>query len=262
MKVFVSWSGDRSQELARAVYTLLPDAIQGIDVWMSEHEISAGSRWGVELHRELETSNFGIICLTPENLNAPWLLFEAGSLAKSVSDSHVIPLLLGIRPTDVTFPLAQFQSVESTKEGIFKLLNSINAQLSEPMKDERLERVFQRWWPDMELRLKEIMSRGSKIENNTIIRDDRAILDEILQLVRGLNSGTSNPGYPRSYSEVVKHLEAARTYHVDRYAELIRKKEEIISKGEKPSGMYDDYSDESQWLIEKIDSALHAFTSK
>ena len=82
MKVFLSWSGLRSKAIANALRDWIPDVFQQAEVWMSEHDIEAGARWSNELNNILEESNFGIICLTPENQYAPWITFEAGALSK------------------------------------------------------------------------------------------------------------------------------------------------------------------------------------
>jgi hypothetical protein len=49
---------------------------------MSAADIDKGAKWSTEISRELEQANFAVSCLTPENLNEPWLLFEAGALSK------------------------------------------------------------------------------------------------------------------------------------------------------------------------------------
>ena len=181
MRVFMSWSGERSRATATALAELLPDILQDVQTWMSAHNIAAGSRWGADLGRELEGSNFGVLCLTRENLTASWLLFEAGSLAKSVSSSRVVPYRLGLKSTDVEYPLAQFQGVDADKEGTLKLLESINAARGEPLAEDRLKRLFERWWPDMEGRLGKIPATVASPEGR---RNDRDLLEEILQMVR------------------------------------------------------------------------------
>jgi hypothetical protein len=113
MKVFISWSGPRSKTFALYVHEWLKAAVQRAEPWMSERDIQPGQRWNEEISSRLKDTNFGIICLTPENLNAPWLLFEAGALAKAVDSAHVVPLLFGMRKAQLTFPLAQFQAVEA-----------------------------------------------------------------------------------------------------------------------------------------------------
>ena len=70
MKVFISWSGERSKLLAIALRDWLRHILQSVEVWMSEADIGAGDRWGQEVARELSVCNFGIICVTPENLTA------------------------------------------------------------------------------------------------------------------------------------------------------------------------------------------------
>lgn len=172
------------------MHALLPDILQDVEVWMSAHDIDAGAKWNVTLSSELEASSFGILCLTQENLASPWLLFEAGSISKSVSGAHVVPYLLGLGATDVTYPLAQFQGVEATADGTMRLLRAINSARPEPMTDERLRRLFDRWWPDLQAALHAVPAVTSPSAPR---RDDRSILEEILQLIRG---GTSRPERP------------------------------------------------------------------
>lgn len=180
-KIFISWSGERSKHLAAALRDLLPEALQDLEVWMSEHDIAAGARWGHELTSQLADSRIGIICLTPENLAAPWLLFEAGALAKSILDSRVIPYRLELSAADVPFPLAQFQGVDADDSGTRKLLASLNLVRDTPMPEDRLYRVFGRWWPDLSARIKAILPPSTLAPKQ---RDDRALLEEIVQLVR------------------------------------------------------------------------------
>ncbi len=44
MNVFISWSGQRSKDVADALAELLPDAIQEIHPWMSDHDITEGTQ--------------------------------------------------------------------------------------------------------------------------------------------------------------------------------------------------------------------------
>ena len=94
MKVFLSWSGDRSATVAKALKDYLPDMIQEIKPWMSRADIRAGARWSGEVQAELSECRFGIICLTRDNQTAPWILFEAGALAKTIEGTFVCPYLI------------------------------------------------------------------------------------------------------------------------------------------------------------------------
>ena len=91
MNVFISWSGDRSQAMANALRDWLPNLIQCLKPWTSEVDLEPGSRWGVELAKKLEQTDFGVICVSSETLNSPWVLFESGALAKAVDRSRVSP---------------------------------------------------------------------------------------------------------------------------------------------------------------------------
>src|SRR4051794_7753881 len=116
MQVFLSWSGPQSGAVARALRGWLPLVIQAIDPWMSEHDIGSGQRWSLEIASQLDVSNFGVICATRENQASPWLNFEAGALAKKLTDSFVCPYLVDLDFSDLTGPLAQFQARKATEE--------------------------------------------------------------------------------------------------------------------------------------------------
>jgi len=117
MKVFISWSGDRSKQVALALRDWLPKVIQRVKPWMSDRDVDAGVRWFPEISEQLESSNFGIVCLTPENKERPWIMFEAGALAKKLSASLVCPYLFDLDQAQVAGPPSQFQSVKADEEG-------------------------------------------------------------------------------------------------------------------------------------------------
>ena len=112
MKVFLSWSGENSQALAAVLREWLALVFPDVSFWISSRDIQAGQRWGNELDRELEATGFGILCLVPTNLFAPWLIFEAGALSTSVVSSRVVPYCLGLQPFPVLEDLRVPRQVE------------------------------------------------------------------------------------------------------------------------------------------------------
>jgi hypothetical protein len=42
----------------------------------------------------LDEYEFGIVCLTAENLTAPWIMFESGALAKKLGKTRLGPVLI------------------------------------------------------------------------------------------------------------------------------------------------------------------------
>jgi TIR domain len=179
-KIFISWSGNESKHVAQALKKWIPDVVEGIEPWISTHDIKAGTRWVSEINHELEQSNFGIICLTSTNMLAPWILFEAGSLAKAVDSSRVVPYLFDVSKGDVEPPLGQFNCVTSDKEGTLNLLISINAQYGGKYEPQKLERKFEKYWPELDQELRSIKKIGPK----TTHRKDRELLEELLELAR------------------------------------------------------------------------------
>ena len=97
MKVFISWSGNTSRLVAQALYNWFPLVLQSVSPWMSSVDIAIGTRWITEIGVQLKESHFGIICLTPVNLQAPWIHFEAGAISKSLQAPYIVPYLFRIR---------------------------------------------------------------------------------------------------------------------------------------------------------------------
>ncbi|MCK1284356.1 toll/interleukin-1 receptor domain-containing protein [Bradyrhizobium sp. 44] len=74
---------------------------QTIIPYMSSEDIEKGTHWSSSIRHELDSTSFGILILTPENTESPWLHFEAGAIAKSVIDGRVAPILFGLKPSDI-----------------------------------------------------------------------------------------------------------------------------------------------------------------
>jgi hypothetical protein len=187
MKVFISWSEERSKKMAEFFFEWLPQVIQAIEPWISK-DIAKGARSTPEISLELEKSKIGIICLTPENLDNKWILFEAGALSK-INATKVCTFLLDLTPSDITPPLSQFQHTIFSKEDVYKLVQTINQQLSlsdeKPLPDKTLNQVFERSWAEFDKRIAEIIQiRPKKVKE---LRAERDILIEMLELLRRID---------------------------------------------------------------------------
>jgi hypothetical protein len=186
VKVFLSWSGDASKYVATVLRDWLRDVIQSLEPWISSEDIDAGARWSVKIQGKLQESAFGIICLTPSNLEAPWILFEAGALAKTVEETFVCPYLIGgLKPADIPGgPLAQFQANTADKAGTLRVILTLNKALKEKaLDDEQVRRAFERCWPELEDKLNKLPD----LERHQPERSERSILEEVLDVVRGLS---------------------------------------------------------------------------
>ena len=187
MKVFLSWSGPRSRRTAEALREWLPDVIQGVEPWMSKIDIGAGARWRQEVSSELEQSKFGVLCLTPENQLAPWILFEAGALAKTIPDTFVCPYLVGLSPAELKAgPLTEFQAKQANHAETWEMVVTINRALKDQKLDEtRLRRVYEKFWPDLEGKLDTLPGENAA----TVPRKLEEMVEEILTVVRNMARG-------------------------------------------------------------------------
>lgn len=183
MKIFTSWSGDKSQALAVALKDWLKPILHFAQPWLSTADIQSGDRWGNEIAKELQDTNFGILCVTSDNLAAPWLLFEAGALAKSIDDGRVIPLLLDIEKSDLSGPLTQFQAEKVDAAGIRKLAESLNKATSDPISSETLGTLFDALWPKFEENVSAIKASGLSPKKQ---RPQGEILEELVAGVRSV----------------------------------------------------------------------------
>jgi len=185
MKVFISWSGERSQALANALRELIPLVLHYVEPWLSEADIAAGARWAEAVAKELEESNFGIICVTRENVSSPWVLFEAGALAKSMQESRVIPLLLDLDFRDVTGPLAQFQAKKVEKSGLSEVIQSVNQAANLIVAEPQAKKLFEALWPQFEEQIASIPKLASSAKHS---RPQHEVLEELVAGIRNLDS--------------------------------------------------------------------------
>lgn len=185
MEVFISWSGARSQEVAHIFEKWLRRTVQACKPWIST-KMEKGVRWSPEVASRLEESRVGIVCLTSENLEQPWILFEAGAIAKA-NNSRLCPFLLDLGKADVTGPLSEFQLTAFDKADVFALLETVNAQVDEEriLPPDDLQYAFDKSWPELEQSLNAVKAKPGAARIAT--RTPAELLDETLDVVRGLH---------------------------------------------------------------------------
>lgn len=187
MKVFLSWSGKKSHEVAKLLQEWIACVIQSSDPWLSSNNIDAGSVWFSEIQNQLADTSIGIICLTNENKDKPWILFEAGALAKGISNNKVVVLLCDLSSSDIQPPLSQFNCITPDQQGMKRLFQAINSHSSsEFLKPAVLDTTFEVFWEKFKDRLEKSISINEK-STKSPVRSDSDILKEILTSTRGLS---------------------------------------------------------------------------
>ena len=213
MKIFISWSGDLSKNIAEIFRQWIPAVIQAAKPYYSPDDITKGTRWGTEISKELDASKIGIICLTQQNLESPWIMFEAGALSKNIEKSKVVPLLFGIEPSDIQGPLVQFQAAKFSKVEMKKVIKMINAELGDiSLSSDVLDNVYEMWWTKLEAQIKEVEEKA-KGTNNKDVRSERDLLEEVLSLTRELS--------------ITRRFERDKPYSLKAIDEIITSVEEL-----------------------------------
>ncbi|MBN1683304.1 toll/interleukin-1 receptor domain-containing protein [Candidatus Bathyarchaeota archaeon] len=143
--------------MAYAIKDWLPKVIPTVRVFLSSEDIDKGSRWFSDIGTQLETSDFGILCLTPDNVDAPWILFEAGALSKKSHEARVCPFLLGLSPDHLQEPLRYFNATTTERNDVFQLVRSINAiNRQKQITEKALIKLFDLHWAAFEELINEI----------------------------------------------------------------------------------------------------------
>lgn len=90
-KIFISWSKNKSEELAKLTKHTLEELLPDANFFMSEEDIQAGDCVQNTIMHQIEQCDIFILCFTSDNKKSPWLLYEAGYA--SGLHKRVIPIL-------------------------------------------------------------------------------------------------------------------------------------------------------------------------
>jgi len=185
MRIFLSWSGDVSKQVALALRDWLPSVVQAFDPWMSQEDLNKGTLWMPGLSAELENVGAAVICVTPDSAPSPWLNFEAGAMAKNVGKALVCPYYFGMKPTDVGLaPLAQFNGTHADPEDTRRMIGTLNGALSDKaIRDTILDKTFNQFWPELKEKLDRIQSVKEAPKRTQV-----EMLEEILTRVRAIEA--------------------------------------------------------------------------
>lgn len=183
----MSWSGARSRAAAEVLKWWTRCIIQASRPWISTEDVDRGALWFSEISNNLSDTSIGIVCLTHENKDRPWILFEAGALAKGLSNSRVCTFLVDLEPSDVRDPLAQFNHTQPNEQDMRKLARTLNRALGEHTLDDAvLTDAFNAYWPQFQLRWESLIASIPQAAE-VVKRPADDIMSEILENVRGMN---------------------------------------------------------------------------
>lgn len=187
MKLFISWSGNRSRVFAQGFAVWIRCVIQAARPWISTEDIPGGSNWFNQISSELSATSTGIICLTKENFRNEWIMFESGALFKGLPSNRLYTILIDLEVDDlVNSPLSAINHTKSTKTQVRKLVHDLNQQMGDHALDQlTLEKVFETYWKDFEALLKnttDVPADHEKEKANEVSEKD--MIAELLSLAR------------------------------------------------------------------------------
>ncbi|MDH6168134.1 hypothetical protein M2282_003285 [Variovorax boronicumulans] len=192
MKVFVSWSGPRSHAVAQVLREWVMAVIQAARPWLSSEDIQRGAQWFGDIGSQLQESSVGIFCLTQRNKTAPWILFEAGAIAKGVPTNRICTLLIDLEPTDVLGPLAQFNHTRPTRDEMYKLAATLNSALGETrLTEAQLKKSFDAHWESFDEDFRAAVDENPEAGAPVAPPATDEMLGEILSNLRSMNSRLS-----------------------------------------------------------------------
>ena len=100
-EIFISFSGRKSKEIAFALKKWLSLIFREVEFVVSA-DIPKGNFWIDNLNKHLRLSIAGILCVTRDNYQEPWLMFEAGALmTKHEQGCQAIPFVLDEKPDEI-----------------------------------------------------------------------------------------------------------------------------------------------------------------
>ncbi len=246
MRVFISWSGDLSRAIAVELRDWLPMAVQQVVPWISGRDIDPGQRWALALGKELAESDFAVICITKDNLDSPWILFEAGAVARSL-EARVVPVLIGVEPRDLDGPLAQFQSLQADRNGIERLVSALHDSSDSALESAQKDLVFERMWPVLEERLA-VLQEQSRRTIEIVSPDD---------LVATLTATSKQQPATGLNPNVLQRLDQERK-RIQQELQYLNEQEEELTHQDAPISLVDRAIAPTKQRLEHVESSVGA----
>jgi hypothetical protein len=230
MRVFLSWSGNESRQLASEFSTWIQSVLQAVRPFFSPEDIEKGSFWQVEVDENLRDAAGGILFVTSTNKEQPWMLFEAGALVAKIGKPTVIPMLFGLAPADLVGPLSSLNAAVFGEEEVFRVVQTLNRKLEAHALDSLVvKQTFDMWWPVLESGVNAVLNQPS-VEAGlaSAKRTEREMLEEMLGLVRDMHAATADSGLRAKLDERLRRVQsglglkaAANDQPLDKFIELL-----------------------------------------
>lgn len=174
VKTFISFSGSKSKETADALEDFLLKVALNVKIVRAERDIALGQDWAEAIKAYLADIDLAIICVTRDNHEKPWFLFEIGTLAQRAP--IVVLFLLDLAANDLRAPLSDFQTIIPTRDSTWELVRGVSGVPDSSPLQSDLHEQFHEKWEDFYARLEAIRKApGNPLGLVTVFRDARSI---------------------------------------------------------------------------------------
>lgn len=152
-KIFISWSGENSKKIALELKEILEKKVfvtTDLECFVSTVDIASGDDWWNKIKKELKQCKQGILCVTKENIKAPWIFFEAGAMV--ARDVPTIPLLFDCNTNALEgSPIKGKQCIDFYDLAQFlKMINDINDCMTLlPLEKAQLDSIAKEAYEDI-----------------------------------------------------------------------------------------------------------------
>lgn len=236
-KLFISWSGELSKSIAEQLKLFFEETMQHIEPFFSPN-IPKGKLWLDEVNKAIDDSSVGILCLTPDNHDKPWVLFESGALSRVAT---VCPIAFKMNKDDIKAPINIFQSSNFEFEEFKQLFEDINKSTEGDISQKIIDRYFE---PDgsfykTQEKILSIISKSNGLSQKE---------DETIALLRAINRKLDK------ITENKAEYDLNNRYIID----LIDAVGHVLDKMEKP--FIKEYYEDFQKIINSIDFIISDFS--
>ena len=182
--------------------------------------------WRKVLAEACQEADFGIVCLTRDNIYNPWIHFEAGAIFRDFDKPRVIPVVLG--QEKVQQPFSDLQVCQADRDGIFRVLERMAE--ATPDKLARCRKLHERFWEDLERSFERAMEEI--VKNPPPPPPQKEILQEVLGHVRELSKRLDMDTSDLSNKAIQGLLESVEKDT----AQLLSRMDTVLKLLSKPSG--------------------------
>ena len=166
-KIFISWSGSVTNNFAMGLKKIIEETIfpdLNVECFVSNVDIASGTDWWTSISSELKCCRLGILCLSNENIYAPWIFYEAGGMASR--DVPTIPLLVGCEVDSLEkSPLGGKQCVNFENQTEFiKMTADINHHFNDLLPSSIVKQIAEKGYDELNRDLSSVISTLKNIK--------------------------------------------------------------------------------------------------